>query len=101
MTAAASEAERPPRIDYDRYKKVSKPREDSVDGEIRVAAMGSLSAYVTYAGKLFNEDNRDELSIKATGTSFQLFLHFLFASWFARLPVVALACQHRLLVLAL
>lgn len=55
----------------DKYRRVPKAKDDSVkpDNEIRVTAVGSVSAYVSFAAKVFNEMEKEELVIKATGNA--------------------------------
>jgi len=54
-----------------KYRKVLKPRTPPVtdDDEIRVSAAGSVSAYVSRAGKLLNEMEKPYLVITATGNA--------------------------------
>merc|ERR1719148_40443 len=56
---------------YDKYKKIMKPKENVVkdEEEIRVTAVGSVSAYVSRAGKLFNELEKKYIVIAATGNA--------------------------------
>jgi len=53
----------------DKYRRVPKEKstEEKPDNEIRVTAVGSVSAYVSFAAKVFNEMEKDELTVKATG----------------------------------
>lgn len=53
----------------DKYRRVPKVKETDAkpDNEIRVTAIGSVSAYVSFAAKVFNEMEKDELVVKATG----------------------------------
>lgn len=55
----------------DKYKRVPKQKETEAkpDNEIRVTAVGSVSAYVSFAAKVFNEMSKDELVVKATGNA--------------------------------
>merc|ERR1719498_1538308 len=55
----------------DKYRKVVKPREQTVkdEDEIRVTAAGSVSAYVAYAAKVFNEMEKPKIVIKGTGNA--------------------------------
>jgi len=55
----------------DKYRKVEKPKDAIVkdDDEIRVTAMGSISAYVVRAAKVFNELEKPQVVIKATGNA--------------------------------
>jgi len=55
----------------DKYKKVMKPKETVVknEEEIRVTAAGSVSAYISRAAKLFNEMEKKEIVIAATGNA--------------------------------
>merc|ERR1719247_2355434 len=55
----------------DKYRKVVKPREQTVkdDDEIRVTAAGSVSAYVAYAAKIFNEMEKPKIVVKGTGNA--------------------------------
>jgi len=68
-TSQVEDVKRAPKVDLEKYKLIEKTRDDSSNGDIRVAAMGSLSSYVTYAGKLFHEDEREDVTIKATGNA--------------------------------
>merc|ERR1719293_321833 len=54
-----------------KYKKVMKPKETIVkdEEEIRVTAVGSVSAYVSRAAKLFNELDKKFIVITATGNA--------------------------------
>merc|ERR1719148_647636 len=56
---------------YDKYKKIMKPKENVVkdEEEIRVTAAGSVSAYVSRAGKLFGELEKKFIVIAATGNA--------------------------------
>ncbi len=51
----------------EKYRKVPREREPTGEGEIRVTSIGRVQSYVSYAARLFNEEKRDELLIKATG----------------------------------
>lgn len=55
----------------DKYRRVPKVKDDEVkpDNEIRVTAVGSVSAYVSFAAKVFNDMSKEELVIKATGNA--------------------------------
>jgi len=55
----------------DKYRKVVKPREQTVkeDDEIRVTAAGSVSAYIAYAAKVYNEMNKPKVVLKGTGNA--------------------------------
>merc|ERR1719502_1993214 len=55
----------------DKYRKVPKVKESQPKEEhvILVTAAGRTSAYVTYAAKMFNEMDKDELIVKATGNA--------------------------------
>lgn len=56
----------------DKYRRVAKDKfanKETPEDEIRVTATGRTATYVTYAGKLFNEKELKELTIKATGTA--------------------------------
>lgn len=55
----------------DKYRRVPKVKETEAkpDNEIRVTAVGSVSAYVSFAAKVFNEMSKDELVVKATGNA--------------------------------
>merc|ERR1719204_2656341 len=56
----------------DKYRKVDKPRDETAvmdDGEIRITAMGSVSAYVSRAAKVFNELEKQQVCIKASGNA--------------------------------
>lgn len=55
----------------DKYRKVIKPKESVVsdEAEIRVTAVGSVSAYVTRAAKVFNELEKPTLTITGTGNA--------------------------------
>merc|ERR1712203_870331 len=54
-----------------KYKKIMKPKENIVkdEEEIRVTAVGSVSAYVSRAAKLFNELEKKYIVIAATGNA--------------------------------
>lgn len=57
-------------IDMEKYKRVRKEKEEKEDSkkdEIRISSKGRTSNYISYAGKLFNEDGMDSFVIKATG----------------------------------
>eukprot|EP00397_Hematodinium_sp_SG-2012_P048085 GEMP01054942.1.p1 GENE.GEMP01054942.1~~GEMP01054942.1.p1 ORF type:complete len:221 (+),score=43.34 GEMP01054942.1:102-665(+) len=55
----------------DNYRRIVKPKEkvEIPEGEIRVTSFGRTATYVTYAAKLFNEKELQQLTIKATGTA--------------------------------
>lgn len=55
----------------DKYRRVPKQKEteSKPDNEIRVTAVGSVSAYVSFAAKVFNEMSKDDLVVKATGNA--------------------------------
>jgi len=55
----------------DKYRRVPKQKETEAkpDNEIRVTAVGSVSAYVSFAAKVFNEMSKDDLVVKATGNA--------------------------------
>jgi len=55
----------------DKYRRVPKVKETEAkpENEIRVTAVGSVSAYVSFAAKVFNEMSKDELIVKATGNA--------------------------------
>jgi len=55
----------------DKYRKVPQKQESApkTDDEIRITAMGSVSAYVAYAAKLYNEMDKQQVVINATGTA--------------------------------
>lgn len=55
----------------DKYRRVPKVKETEAkpENEIRVTAVGSVSAYVSFAAKVFNEMSKDELVVKATGNA--------------------------------
>merc|ERR1719436_698122 len=54
-----------------KYRKVIKPKstEEKDDEEIRVTAVGSVSAYVGRAAKVYNELNKPKVVIKASGNA--------------------------------
>merc|ERR1719510_1341201 len=54
-----------------KYRKVIKPRDTSVrnDDEIRVTVVGSVSAYVGRAAKVYNELDKPKVVIKASGNA--------------------------------
>merc|ERR1719392_568217 len=54
-----------------KYRKVLKPKDTLVkeDDEIRVTSAGSVSAYVSRAAKVFNELEKPQVVIKATGNA--------------------------------
>jgi DNA-binding protein Alba len=54
----------------DKSRKVIKPKNDTEvkdEAEIRVTALGNVSAYVSRAAKFYNELNKDEVIITGTG----------------------------------
>jgi len=56
----------------DKYRKVMKPKEDrgvKDENEIRVTAVGSVSAYISRAATVFGELEKKSLVIKATGNA--------------------------------
>merc|ERR1712050_581985 len=55
----------------EKYRKVLKPKEAVVNDEeeIRVTAVGSVSAYVGRAAKVYNELNKPKVVIKASGNA--------------------------------
>jgi len=55
----------------DKYRKVDKPKstEAAAEDEIRVTAVGSVSAYVSRAAKVFNELEKPKVVIRATGSA--------------------------------
>merc|ERR1719159_1872004 len=56
----------------DKYRKVIKPKKESEDKdetEIRVTAVGSVSAYVSRAGTVFNELKKPQVTITASGNA--------------------------------
>merc|ERR1712204_70328 len=55
----------------DKYKKIVKPKEELTkkEEEIRVTAVGSVSAYISRAAKLFGELEKDHLVIAASGNA--------------------------------
>jgi len=55
----------------DKYRRVAKVKDTDAkpDNEIRVTAVGSVSAYVSFAAKVFSEMEKDELLVKATGNA--------------------------------
>merc|ERR1712050_724007 len=55
----------------DKYRKVAKPKDtsDKADDEIRVTAVGSVSAYVSRAATVYNELNKPKVVIKASGNA--------------------------------
>lgn len=63
---------RPQSPSLDKYRKVEKPRESTPDDEIRVTGVGRVGKYVTYAAKLFIEQGRKELTIRATGKAISI-----------------------------
>ena len=59
-------------IDMDKYRRVRKEKEereddDSKKDEIRISSKGRTSNYISYAGKLFTEDDVSKFTLKATG----------------------------------
>jgi len=58
-------------IAMEKYRKVEKQQETVVkdDDEIRVTAAGSVSAYVSRAAKVFNELEKPQVCIKASGNA--------------------------------
>lgn len=56
----------------DKYRKVIKPKDinlEKEEEEIRVTAVGSVSAYVGRAAKVYNELNKTKVVIKASGNA--------------------------------
>jgi DNA-binding protein len=55
----------------DKYRRVPKSKEIAVidESEIRVTAVGSVSAYVSRAAKVFNELNKAEVLVTGTGNA--------------------------------
>merc|ERR1712048_1055707 len=55
----------------DKYRKVIKPKETTVtdETEIRVTAVGSVSAYCARANTLFNEQDKKTITITGTGNA--------------------------------
>lgn len=55
----------------DKYRKVFKPKEDvaKAEEEIRVTAVGSVSAYVSRAATVFNELSKPYIIVQATGNA--------------------------------
>jgi len=55
----------------DKYRKVIKPKDTEVkdEAEIRVTAVGSVSAYVSRAAKVFNELEKPMVTITGTGNA--------------------------------
>jgi len=56
-------------LNMDKYRKVDKPKstEAAAEDEIRVTAVGSVSAYISRAAKVFNELEKPKVVIRATG----------------------------------
>merc|ERR1719464_1992085 len=59
------------RANMDKYRRVEKVKETTVkdDDEIRVTAMGSVSAYVSRAATVFKELESEQVVVKATGNA--------------------------------
>jgi len=55
----------------DKYRKIAKPKDTVVkdEAEIRVTAVGSVSAYVSRAAKVYNELNKPQVLITGTGNA--------------------------------
>eukprot|EP00916_Digyalum_oweni_P006393 GHVL01010980.1.p1 GENE.GHVL01010980.1~~GHVL01010980.1.p1 ORF type:complete len:341 (+),score=81.57 GHVL01010980.1:31-1053(+) len=54
----------------DKYRRVIKHNLESPDeNEIRISATGFVQTYVSYAARLFNEQGKELIKIKATGTA--------------------------------
>jgi len=53
----------------DKYQRVAREKEPTVEGEIRITSIGRVQSYVTYAARLFTEQERDTITIKATGNA--------------------------------
>merc|ERR1712151_543045 len=55
----------------DKYRKIIKPKETAVkdETEIRVTAVGSVSAYCARANTLFNEESKPTITITGTGNA--------------------------------
>ena len=55
----------------DKYRRIEKVKETVVkdDDEIRVTAVGSVAAYVTRAATVYNELNKEQVVIKASGNA--------------------------------
>eukprot|EP01069_Polyplicarium_translucidae_P000432 Polyplicarium_translucidae@DN1242_c0_g1_i1.p1 len=53
----------------EKYRRVPREKTPIKQDEIRITASGRLPNYVTYAGHLFNQEEKTSLSIKATGNA--------------------------------
>jgi len=56
----------------DKYQRVEKVKDETaakIDEEIRLTAQGSISAYVSRAGTVFNELEKNHVLLKATGSA--------------------------------
>lgn len=56
----------------DKYRVVSRPKTPIQDDEIRIASDGRLPRYVAYAARLFVDQGRKSVTIKATGNAIPL-----------------------------
>lgn len=56
----------------DKYRAVPRPKTPIKDNEIRVASDGLVPRYVTYAARLFMEQEMKSITIKATGNAIPL-----------------------------
>lgn len=65
--SAAEQQQRPRSPSLEKYRKVEKPRGVPPDDEIRVTGTGRVGKYVTYADKLFKEQEKQSVTIRATG----------------------------------
>lgn len=63
---------RPRSPSLEKYRRVEKPREPTPDDEIRVMGTGRVGKYVTYAAKLFKEQEKRALTIRATGKAISI-----------------------------
>lgn len=53
----------------DKYRVVPRPKTPIREDEIRITSEGRLPRYVTYAARLFTEQNKKTVTIKATGNA--------------------------------
>merc|ERR1719473_2250990 len=56
-------------MSLDKYKLVEREKEPVPPDMIRISGQGRTGSYVTYAAKLFNEDNLESIRIRATGNA--------------------------------
>lgn len=65
----ASKPGRPALTTRDKYRVAPRPKAPISADEIRITSDGRLPRYVTYAARLFTEQNKKSVTIKATGNA--------------------------------